>query len=350
MDNAVETQNTDSGMHAIALGTAGGPVWWGREDIDAGICTAIVVDGRVYLVDFGYGAGRQLRRSGYTFGAVEALFVTHMHSDHTVDLSSLYLFARNEIGDRKVKILGPGDRGKLPPLTPLAKQVPTPVNPESPVPGITETLDRLLRTYSTDINDRIFDYGSPSPATRFDISDIVLPPEVPFDPNDNVAPQMEPFIIFEDERVTVRAILVDHHPTAPAYAFRFDSQYGSVVVSGDTGYCQNTIRISQGCDILFHEAINLEVIGRQAEKTYPNEQVRASVMSHHSRSHTTAVDAGRVAQQAGAKTLVLHHLVPANAPLEGWQEARQEFSGQLVVSRDLDVITINAPVATQAAP
>ncbi len=335
-------QTAGEGMHAITLGTAGGPVWWGHDEIDAGICTAVVVDGRVYLVDFGYGAGRQLRSAGYTFGSVEALFITHMHSDHTVDLSSLFLFARNEIGQRKVRIFGPGDRGKLPPLTPLAKEVPKPVNPESPVPGITETFDRLMRSYSTDINDRIFDYGAPSPATKFDVRDIRLPGAVPFDPNENVAPDMEPFVVFEDERVSVKAILVDHHPTAPAYAFRFDSKYGSVVISGDTGYCQNTINISRGCDILLHEAINLDVVAQQAITTYPNEQVRASVMSHHSRAHTTAKDAGRIAQKAGVGTLVLHHLVPANAPSESWQTAAEEFDGSLVIAEDLGVICVHA--------
>jgi len=333
-------QVVEEGMHAIALGTAGGPVWWGRDDIDAGISTAIVVDGKVYLVDFGYGAGRQLRRAGHRFGDVEALFITHMHSDHTVDLASLFLFARNEIGDRQVKILGPGNRGKLPPLTPLAKEVPTPVNPESPVPGITETLDRLVRTYSADINDRIFDYGSPSPATKFDIKDIALPAGLPFDPNENVAPEMEPFVIFRDERVSVSAILVDHHPTAPAYAFRFDSRYGSIVVSGDTGYCQNLITISQDCDVLFHEAINLEVVGQQALNTYPDPEVRESVMSHHRRSHTTALDAGRIASMANVGTLVLHHLVPANAPLESWQEAAKEYDGRLIIAHDLDTISL----------
>src|SRR5699024_11769192 len=105
------------GMDAIALGTAGGRKWWGMENVDAGIITAIVIDGSGYLVDFGSGAGRQLRNAGFTFTDVEALFVTHMHSDHTVDLASLLLIGHHEVKDEKLTILGPGLRGKLHSLT-----------------------------------------------------------------------------------------------------------------------------------------------------------------------------------------------------------------------------------------
>lgn len=334
-------QKLTSGMQAIALGTAGGPKWWGRHDIDAGISTAVVVDGRVYLVDYGYGAGRQLRKSGYSFADVDAVFITHMHSDHTVDLASMFLFGHGEVGKRQVRVLGPGARGKLPPLTPLAPKAPQPVNPQDPVPGISETLRRLINTYSADINDRIFDYGTPSPETKFHVSDIEIPSDAGFDPNENVAPCMEPFEIFRDERVSVSAILVDHHPTAPAFAFRFDSQYGSVVVSGDTGFCENVTTLAKGCDLLFHEVINLELIGQQAETAYPDPQHREAVMSHHRRSHTTAVDAGRVAQDAGAGALVLHHFVPGNSPVDEWQKAATTFDGVLVIPRDLEVIDVS---------
>lgn len=329
-----------TGMQAIALGTSGGPKWWGREDIDAGISTAIVVDGRVYLVDYGYGAGRQLRRAGYSFADVDAVFITHMHSDHTVDLASMFLFGHGEVRGRQIDVLGPGARGKLPPLTPMAPAAPQPVNPEDPVPGITETLRRLVNTYSADINDRIYDYGTPSPGTKFNVQDIEIPADAGFDPNDNVAPVMDAFEIYRDERVTVNAILVDHHPTAPAFAFRFDSKYGSVVISGDTGYCENVTRLAQGCDLLFHEVINLELIGEQAIAGYPDPKHREAVMSHHRRSHTTAVDAGRIAQAAGAGALVLHHFVPANSPIEAWQKAATTFDGMLVLPQDLEVIDV----------
>lgn len=329
----------DTGMYAISLGAAGGPKWWGREDIDAGISTAIVIDGHVYLVDLGSGASRQLARAKLSYRDVEAVFITHMHSDHTVDLASMLLFGYSEVGQRKVHVFGPAARGKLPPLTEFAKNEPAPVRPDDPTPGISGTLKRLEEAYSTDINDRMFDYGSPSPLEYFRVTDIQIPDTVPFDPNDNVAPNMQPFVVFEDTRVRVSAILVDHHPTAPAFAFRFDSGYGSVVISGDTGYCENTITLAKGCDLLFHEAIDLEVM-EQRMRNYPDTQRREAIMSHHRRAHTTAEDAGRVAQQAGAKTLILHHLVPADTPLENWHQASNTFEGPVYVAEDLAVYTV----------
>src|SRR5699024_5607443 len=333
------------GMYAIALGTAGGPKWWGKENVDAGISTAIVIDGSVYLVDFGSGAGRQLRNAGFTFTDVEALFVTHMHSDHTVDLASLLLIGHHEVKDEKLTILGPGPRGKLPPLTERASSTPSLVCPDDPVPGIEKTFERLVATYSTDINDRMFDYGTASPASKFHVHDIEIPVGVPFDPNENLAPTTEPFLIFQDEKVRVRAILVSHHPTAPAYAFRFDSEHGSIVVSGDTGYCENMVTIARDCDVLFHEAIALETIEQQMLQAFPDPDAYAAMMSHHRRSHTTAYDAGEVARRARVRTLVLHHLVPADAPMRAWYKATDTFDGEFVVAKDLQIIPLNASAA-----
>ena len=330
---------SDAKMYAITLGAAGGPKWWGRQDIDAGISTAVVIDDSVYLVDLGSGASRQLARAGYGYSEVEAVFITHMHSDHTVDLSSMLLFGYSEAGQRKIPVFGPPARGKLPPLTNFASREPAPVRLDDPTPGIAETLKRLEGAYATDINDRMFDYGSPSPLEYFAVTDIQIPTGVSFDANDNVAPEMEPFTVFEDSRVRVSAILVDHHPTAPAFAFRFDSQYGSIVVSGDTGYCENTIRLAEDCDLLFHEAIDLEMMEHRM-RNYPDPRRRDAIMSHHRRAHTTAEDAGRVAQTAGAKALVLHHLVPADTPLENWNQASNTFGGSVHVAEDLGVYRI----------
>lgn len=338
----MNVNNPETGMKAIALGTAGGPKWWGKETIDAGICTAIVVDGNVYLVDFGSGAGRQLHHAGYSFRDVAALFISHMHSDHIVDLSSLLLIGHHEVQNRKMTIMGPGPRGKLPPLTEHASSSPIPISPDDPVPGLKTTFKRIESAYSTDINDRMFDYGTVSPATKFNVQDILIPEGVAYDSNDCVAPKMDPFQIYEDENVLVQAILVDHHPTAPAYAFRFDSKYGSIVVSGDTGYCENVVTIAQGCDILFHEAIDLDMIKQTTMLSFPDVADYEPMMAHHRRSHTTALDAGRVASRADVQTLVLHHLVPANAPSGAWQAASETFNGTLIVAEDLQSIRVKA--------
>lgn len=75
-------------LTVVTLGTAGGPVWWQSDAYRAGISTAVVVEDRVYIVDTGTGVGRQLTQAGLSMANVHAIFLTHMHSDHTVDLGS----------------------------------------------------------------------------------------------------------------------------------------------------------------------------------------------------------------------------------------------------------------------
>jgi ribonuclease BN (tRNA processing enzyme) len=73
----------------VLLGTSGGPKW---RQSRSGIATAVVVDGAVYLVDCGYGAGAQLVRAGLSPADLSAVLITHLHSDHTADLANLLLY------------------------------------------------------------------------------------------------------------------------------------------------------------------------------------------------------------------------------------------------------------------
>ncbi|MEZ2389674.1 MBL fold metallo-hydrolase [bacterium RCC_150] len=337
------------GPHVVALGTAGGPRWWNVPGGNqrSGISTAVVVEGRVYLVDCGQGTGRQLKNAGLRMDQVRGLFITHMHSDHTVDLASMILFGqfeRKDPGLGPIAVYGPGARGKLPPLSARAESIPEVVAPANPGPGIEQLFETLSAAYATDINDRIFDSLTRPPSRHFDVHDILLPQGTGFDPNDNVSPDMEPFSIYKDELVEVTAILVSHHPTAPAFAFRFDSAGGSVTISGDTAPCRNLVRLAQSTDLLMHEAIDVELIAAQ----YADEALLKATMDHHRRAHTTARQAGELATQAGARTLALHHLVPAFAPIESWLRARETFAGQLVVPEDLEIISFASAPRTNS--
>jgi ribonuclease BN (tRNA processing enzyme) len=336
----MDAPTSQLGPHVVTLGTAGGPRWWnapGRNQ-RSGISTAVVVQECVYLVDCGQGTGRQLKNAGLAMDQVRGVFVTHLHSDHTVDLASLILFGQFERKDPAldpIRVYGPGPRGKLPPLSARAESVPEVVAPDNPGPGIEQVFQMLSAAYATDINDRIFDSLTRPPSRHFDVHDIVLPEGTGFDPNDNACPDMEPFTIFKDDLVEVTAILVSHYPTAPAFAFRFDTAEGSVTISGDTAPCRNLVRIAQHTDLLLHEAIDLETIAGQ----YTDQVHMNATMDHHRRAHTTARQAGELATQAGARSLVLHHLVPAFAPATSWLKAQETFAGQLFVPEDLETIS-----------
>ncbi|MGZ0712347.1 MBL fold metallo-hydrolase (plasmid) [Coraliomargarita sp. W4R53] len=332
--------------HIVTLGTAGGPRWWtglsaGRR---SGIATAVIVGEAAYLVDAGSGVGRQLMLAEIPIPSLRSIFLTHLHSDHTIDLASIAIFGMFTInaGHPPIRIIGPGDRGALPPVSPLATRMPTPLNPSSPTPGTREMFSRLLSAHATDLNDRIFDGLRPSPADQFIASDIRIPHSTGYHPNDNPTPHaMEPFEVYRDELVTVTATLVQHPPIAPAFAFRFDTVDGSVTISGDTAPCDNLVTLARGTDLLLHEAIDFDWVAR-AYGGVDDESARAS-MSHHRRSHTSPEDAIRIAQQAGASALALHHLVPGTTPDEVWRAHGQDFEGDFYVPDDLDRIPFTNP-------
>ena len=320
----------------VLLGVAGGPR---PNHSRAGIASAVVVDGALYLVDFGYGACRQLNRAGLDLGRLRAGFVTHLHSDHIVDLPALLLFGWYEnlqTVPQPARLYGPGSRGKVPPPA-AGLEAPDVVSPDEPTPGFAAMVRHLGQAFATDLNDRIRDSGRPRPGRLLEEArDIALPAGIPFDPDTAAAPPMDPFTVYRDDRVTVSAVLVQHAPMAPAYAFRFDTPDGAVVYSGDTGPCGNVVTLAAGADVLVHEAIDERFIRRIAADT-PG--ARATI-AHHLSAHTSPAYAGRIAQKAGVKTLVLNHLVPVDPDLPSWREAAAHFDGQLIIGDDLDRIAV----------
>lgn len=338
------------GMHVVTLGTAGGPLI--RRNISnghhSGIATAIVVDSTCYLVDCGHGTAHGLAQAGLTVRDLGAVFITHHHSDHVIDLNSVMVLgglALRGMEDRRIPIIGPGDRAVLPPVS-YDGPTPEAIFPDEPTVGTRRLVELLLRAHVTDLNDRRRDSRAPDLSQIFEGSDIALPDELSFHPDDNSHPAMEPLIVYKDDKVTVTATLVDHRPLAPAYAYRIDSAYGSVTVSGDTAPSDNLVTLAQGSDLLLHEAIDLEAVA----KSYPNAtptELEAS-MGHHRRAHTTPEDAGRIAQRANVAALALHHLVPASSPPEVWQRARKTYDGTLLIPQDHAVITVRRGAAQLA--
>lgn len=336
----------------VLLGTSGGPPWW-TNSTRTGISTAVVVGDQVYIIDLGEGWGPQFRRSGIGpsgfqqgLDNVRAVFVTHHHSDHMVDYPNLLLLAWHNGSDglrQPIKVIGPGDRGVLPPIfaPEQRSKLPEVWNPASPTPGISEMTQKLYEAYATDINDRMRDNDKKDLREIFEVSDIVLPQGVGIDPNTDPTPDMEPFEVYRDELVTVTAILVDHRPVFPAFAFRFETPDGSIVLSGDTGVCTNLVKIAQGADLLLHECIDMqwvnELLGPEAKNPDPN------LMQHMLAAHTSIEEVGPQAEAAGVKTLVLTHLAPGNSPVERWQKAEQGFSGNTVVGEDLMAFGIGEP-------
>ncbi len=329
-------------MRVITLGTAGGPLLRPGRDARhrSGIATAVVVGPAVYLVDCGHGVGLRMAEAGLSVTDLRGVFITHHHSDHTIDLNSVMVLgglALRGHPERTVPVLGPGRRGTLPPASGSGEE-PDPVFPDAPTPGTADLVELLLRAHATDLNDRRRDSRAPDLSRVFRGVDIVLPPHVGFHPDEANHPDMDPLEVFRDDLVTVTATLVRHPPMAPAFAFRFDSAHGSVTISGDTAPSTNLIRLAEGCDLLLHEAIDLEAVAGSYRT--PTQRDLDASMGHHRRAHTTPEDAGRVAAAAGVRTLALHHLVPAHAPLATWLRAGTTFAGRLLVPADGDSVPV----------
>lgn len=338
------------GDRLVLLGTAGGPVWWSGTE-RRGISSALVVNGQVYVVDCGEGVGERLKAAHLVPASLEtpgdlwglqrlrALFLTHLHSDHTVDYFNLFLYGwyNGLVGVTKpVQVYGPGRRGALEPVfAPSGQAVAPPplMNPENPTPGTVDMTEYLYQAYALDENDRMRDNGKPDLHTLMQVHDITLPNIQGYDPNVNPSPKMEPFPVYEDENVRVTATLVNHFPIVPAFAFRFETPTRSVVFSGDTNRNDNLIRLAQGADILVHEVIDPAWIDTLIPQ--PKTPAESGLKNHLIMAHTPVDEVGGVAQAAGVKKLVLSHIVPGNAPDEHLRRAQNGFDGELVIGTDL---------------
>jgi ribonuclease BN (tRNA processing enzyme) len=158
---------------------------------------------------------------------------------------------------------------------------------------------------------------------------------VPLKPLVHVHELSEAGVVMQDENFKVTATLVDHPPVVPAFAYRFDASDRSIVISGDTRPCDSLVKLARGADVLVHSALYVPAVDRLVARVPNATSLKASIIAHQ----TSAEDAGRAAQAAGVKTLVLSHLVPADDPAvteEMWMRAaRTHFQGLIIVGRDL---------------
>ncbi|WP_327657905.1 MBL fold metallo-hydrolase [Streptomyces sp. NBC_00483] len=327
----------------VLLGTAGGPAW--ADGARCGVSSAVVYEDRVYIVDLGQGALHRLVQSGLgpddhlgsSLTRVRGVFLTHLHSDHVADWPSLYATGPSNIVGRTlppIEVFGPGDRGTLPSVFPPDRQAPPVVNPDRPTPGISAMTGYLSQAFAADFNGRARESNFTMPDDLFTVHDIDLGDVWDIDPAGRPPRLDEPLSVWEDGDVRVTATLVDHRPMAPTFAYRFDTPDGSVVFSGDTCVSDNLIRLARDADYLVHEVIDPRFVDELV--TAVPEAIREPLREHLLTSHTTIEQVGRdVAEPAGARNLVLNHLVPATNPARRWKAAQKGYSGRLIVGEDL---------------
>jgi ribonuclease BN (tRNA processing enzyme) len=319
----------------VLLGTAGGPL---PSPVRSGIATAVVVGGRVLLVDCGSGVTRQLRRARL-LSSLGMVLLTHLHSDHVCDYFNLFLLGWPVLQwNPPVPVYGPGPAGgpaALPADPPGRPSVPV-VHPGNPTPGLVDLTATHVQASAYDLNIRMREAGRADLTSLIVASQIVVPDAVGATPS-RVAPPMAPLVVAEDDDVRVSAVLVRHAPVFPAFAYRFDTADGSVVISGDTAPCENLVRLAAGADVLVHEVFN-DGAPQERHDDEPDDW-EAAQRDHHMRtSHTPLSQVGAVAAEAGVGRLVLTHFIPGDddLPDDVWVDGvGASFDGEVVVGHDL---------------
>ncbi len=276
-------------MRLILLGTGGGPR---PRKASSATAQVIVCGGTAYVVDCGDGVARQLVMADVPLSSVRHIFLTHQHSDHNADYGNLIWLAWAAGLKSRIDTWGP------PPLRRMTR------------------LFFEMNRY--DIEVRIANEG-----------------RVPLSPLVHVHEIRTGGEVMHDEQVKVTSVLVDHPPVVPAFAYRFDGRERSIVISGDTAPSMNLVKLAKGADVLVHSAMYPAGIDRLVARVPNAEKLKASILAHQ----TSAEEAGRIAQDAGVKILVLSHFVPPDDPQitdQMWADAaREHFRGTVIVGKDL---------------
>lgn len=329
---------TARGAELVLLGTRAGPPVVADHH---GMSTVLRVDGVSYVIDAGRGAVTQFAQAGLRFDSVRAMFLTHLHADHLADYYNFFLLAGHiptPDGDQltgPVTVLGPGSAGQLPPT--FGGGVAPTVNPVQPVPGTAEMTQFMHAAYAYSSNVFLRDMGIHDIRTLMDVQEIQLPAGVAASAQ-QTAPSMDPFLIYQDDLVTVHATLVPHGPMFPSFGFRFDTEYGSVTFSGDTKRSENLISMGYGSDILVHEAIGVKGAG-----------LTPAALDHMLQSHVEIDDLGAVARDAHTAHLVVSHYNDlAQHPMDAadWgRRAQKGFEGRVTIGQDLQRIPLGGSAA-----
>jgi len=256
-----------------------------------GSSVAVVVNGTPYVVDAGAGVVHRANEAfrmgvqGLAPKNLATLFLTHLHTDHTVGLPDLIYTPWVLEREVPLRIMGPA--------------------------GIELMAHHLSEAYQGDVRIRMEGLEPANPTGHgVDAHDVV------------------PGVVFEDANVKVTAFEVAHGSWPQAFGYRFETPDRTIVISGDTAPTEAIVDYCQGCDILVHEVYS------QAgwERRDPVWQ------RYHAASHTSGPALGRIASRADPKLLVLtHQLLWGATPQELVAEVRSGFSGPIVYGKDLDV-------------
>jgi ribonuclease BN (tRNA processing enzyme) len=255
----------------------------------SGPATAVVVDGRVFLFDAGAGVMRRLNAAKLPLSGPEAVFITHLHSDHTLGYADLILTSWIMRRAKPFPVYGPR--------------------------GLQRMTNHLLAAFTEDIEIRTSG----------------LEHEVPGGYRVKVQ-EIRAGIVYEKNGVRITAIAVPHGTWKQAFGYRIDTPDRSIVISGDTRPSEALVKAAQGVDVLIHEvysAAGLKPEDRPGGKDWPQ---------YCREFHTSDVELGVLAARIQPKVLILDHTIRFGASDEEMLSVvrRGGYTGRAVVGKDLD--------------
>ena len=295
-------------MRVLLLGTQGGPNF---NALRAETASLVIMGDQLHLVDCGYGALAALIRADRNYRDVARIYLTHLHDDHTADLPSL--MGHQWTGGRvaATEIYGPDGTRRL-------------VAGALQFNRVSEEIRLVDEARSARMADLFHAHEIKASAT--------------------------PVVAYRDPTLIVSAVENTHYPEESrrrmphrSLALRFEGAGRSVVFSGDTNYSENLVKLARGADVLVCEAMHVAFTRasfdvRVAAGAYADNP--EGIWQHIIAAHTPLDVAGRMAREAGVRTLVLNHIIPG-----GWnpeigddvyrREAAREFAGEIIVGRDL---------------
>jgi ribonuclease Z len=262
-----------------------------------GPATAIVVGDTPYLIDAGTGVVRRAAAAAEEKGVTalrasnqDRLFVTHLHSDHTLGYPDLI-------------------------LTPWVLDRDVPLEAYGP-PGLAAMTTHILEAYKEDIDIRLHG-GEPINAEGYKVH----------------VHEVTPGVVYKDANVTVEAFAVPHGAWPHAYGYKFTTPDGVIVVSGDTGPFDGMVDVAKGADVLIHEVYSTDGWKKRD----------AAWQKYHAAYHTPGWKVGEIASKAGVPTLILtHELLWSATKAQLLAEVRSRYKGRLIYGDDLDVFDLAA--------
>lgn len=247
----------------------------------------VLGEGAKVLVDCGSGVTQRLVAAGTPGRDLDAVLLTHLHSDHLVDLYQLIVSSWHQGRDRPLPVYGP--------------------------PGTRRFVEGLMALWEPELSQRIAHEKRPSTAAlKVEVREIAA--------GDQLA--------LGD--LAVRVVEVDHQPVRHAFGFVFVGANRKLVLSGDTRRCPALIEAARDADLLVHE-----VFIHREMPVVPGVR-SAETVANVAGYHTLSGEVGKIATEAGVAALALTHFVPPACDRAALlAEVAADFPGPLVLAEDL---------------